>query len=159
MSSRPSSNEPEQRSRRTVCPMIEGILRLPTGLKLAYRDWGGEGQPVVLVHGLASSYRIWDFMAPLLAEQFRVVALDQRGHGRSDKPDESFDFATYVADLRSFVELLGLGRSDFVGHSWGGNVVLQLAVELPGLAEALVLVDGGFIEIAAREGWTWERTE
>ena len=139
--------------------MIDGVLRLPTGLKLAYRDWGGEGQPVVLVHGLASSSRIWDFMAPLLAERFRVVALDQRGHGRSDKPDESFDFATYVADLRSFVELLGLGRSVFVGHSWGGNVVLQLAVDLPGLAEALVLVDGGFIEIAAREGWTWERTE
>lgn len=139
--------------------MIEGVLRLPTGLKLAYRDWGGRGRPIVLVHGLASSYRIWDFVAPLLAERFRVVALDQRGHGRSDRPDEAFDFTTYVGDLRSFVELLGLGRSVFVGHSWGGNVVLQLAVDLPGLAEGLVLVDGGFLELSARAGWTWERTE
>src|SRR3712207_3744640 len=120
--------------------MIEGILRLPTGLKLAYRDWGGRGEPIVLVHGLASSYRIWDFVAPILAQRFRVVALDQRGHGRSDKPDGSFDFGTYVRDLRSFVELMGLGRSVLVGHSWGGNVVLQAAVDLPGLVDGLVLV-------------------
>jgi pimeloyl-ACP methyl ester carboxylesterase len=139
--------------------MIEGILRLPAGLKLAYRDWGGRGEPIVLAHGLASSYRIWDFVAPLLAERFRVVAFDQRGHGRSDKPDESFDFATYVGDLRSFVELMGLGRSVLVGHSWGGNVVLQAAVDLPGLVDGLVLVDGGFLEPSAREDWTWERTE
>ena len=137
--------------------MIEGILRLPTGLKLAYRDWGGRGEPIVLVHGLASSYRIWDFVAPILAQRFRVVALDQRGHGRSDKPDGSFDFGTYVRDLRSFVELMGLGRSVLVGHSWGGNVVLAFAAAHPDRVRGLVLVDGGFIELSAMPGRTWEQ--
>jgi pimeloyl-ACP methyl ester carboxylesterase len=57
------------------------------------------------------------------------------------------------------VEALGLGPSVIVGHSWGGNVALQFAVDLPELTAGLVLVDGGFLEIASREGWTWERTE
>lgn len=134
-------------------------VALPTGLRLAYRDWGGSGRPLVLAHGLASSYTIWNLMAPRLAEHFRVVAVDQRAHGRSERPDDSFDFSTYVSDLRAFIEALGLGRSILVGHSWGGNVVVQFAVDQPALVEALVLVDGGFIEIASRAGWTWERTE
>jgi pimeloyl-ACP methyl ester carboxylesterase len=133
------------------------VLRLPSGLRLAYRDWGGEGQPVVLVHGLASSYRIWDFVGPRLSERFRVVALDQRGHGRSDRPEASFDFATYVADLREFIELLGFDRAVLVGHSWGGNVVLQFGVDEPARTAGLALVDGGFLEISSRPGWTWER--
>ena len=64
------------------------------GLRLHYRDWGGSGQPLVLLHGLASTCRIWDLVAPILAEDFSVVALDQRGHGLSDKPDHGYDFAS-----------------------------------------------------------------
>src|SRR5947208_7272687 len=87
---------------------VDNVLRLQGGLQLAYREWGGEGHPILLVHGLASSYRIWDFVGPRLARRFRVIALDQRGHGRSDRPEASFEFATYVADLREFMDLLGL---------------------------------------------------
>ena len=135
------------------------VQELPGRLRLAYRDWGGEGQPVVLLHGLASSYRIWDLMAPLLARSHRVVALDQRGHGRSERPDGAFDFATYVADLGAFMDGLGFERAVIVGHSWGGNVALQFAVDAPRRADALVLVDGGFLELSARPGWSWERVE
>lgn len=134
-------------------------VRLPRGLTVAYRDWGGSGPPIILVHGLASSYTIWDLVAPRLAARFRVVALDQRGHGRSDKPDGAFDLSTYAGDLRAFVAALGLGRVLLVGHSWGGNVVLQCGVEAPELTAGLVLVDGGFLELSARPGWSWERVE
>jgi pimeloyl-ACP methyl ester carboxylesterase len=137
----------------------DNVVQLSTGLRLAYRDWGGAGQPIVLVHGLASSYSIWDLVAPILAERFRVVALDQRGHGRSDRPDESFDFGTYVADLREFLQELKLGPAVLVGHSWGGNVVVQFGVDEPDLTTGLVLVDGGFLEISSQPGWTWERVE
>ena len=51
------------------------------GLKFYYRDWGGPGQLVLLLHGLASTCHIWDMVAPILAQNHRVVALDQRGHG------------------------------------------------------------------------------
>jgi pimeloyl-ACP methyl ester carboxylesterase len=143
----------------TIDAPVDGALTLPNGLRLAYRDWGGAGQPIVLIHGLASSYTIWNLVAPRLAERHRVVAVDQRGHGRSDRPSGPFDFSTYVGDLRGFLDALGLERSVLVGHSWGGNVSVQFAADQPDRTAGLVLVDGGFIEFALREGWSWERTE
>lgn len=137
----------------------DSFVQLPDGLRLAYRDWGGSGQPIVLLHGLSSSYRIWDLVAPLLAQDHRVLALDQRGHGRSDRPDASFEMATYVNDLHGFFQATSLDSVALVGHSWGGNVALQFAVDHPRLVEALVLLDGGFLELSGRPGWTWERTE
>ncbi len=121
-----------------------------------YRDWGGGGDSIVLIHGLASTCRIWDFVAPILSREFRVLALDQRGHGESFKPDCGYDFETMVADLSGFIELLGLTRPLIVGHSWGGDVALELAVAHPELARGLCFVDGGTIEISTRPGWTVE---
>ena len=63
------------------------------GLSFHYRDWGGSGQPLLLLHGLASTCHIWDMVAPILAENHAVIALDQRGHGESAKPHHGFDFA------------------------------------------------------------------
>ena len=68
-------------------------------LRFHYRDWGGRGWPVVLLHGLASTSHSWDLVAPLLVEHARVIALDLRGHGLSDKPDEGYDFETLSADV------------------------------------------------------------
>ena len=77
---------------------------LDTGaLRMHYRDWGGSGQSLVLLHGLASTCHIWDLVAPILSRDFAVVALDQRGHGETDKPDHGYDFATVVEDLRLFL--------------------------------------------------------
>jgi pimeloyl-ACP methyl ester carboxylesterase len=128
------------------------------GLRFHYRDWGGNGQPLLLLHGLASNARIWDLTAPLLAGGFRVVALDQRGHGLSDKPDGGYDFASVSGDLAAFVQALGLKRPALAGHSWGANVALQFAADRPDGVSALALVDGGFLELSAFEGMTWERT-
>ncbi len=126
------------------------------GNSLHYRDWGGSGQPVALVHGLASNCRIWDLVAPILAEEFRVVALDQRGHGQSFKPDTGYDFATVVSDLDGFVDSLGLTHPIIVGHSWGGDVALEYDIAYPGKARGLCFVDGGTIEISGRADWTLE---
>ncbi len=126
------------------------------GNSLHYRDWGGSGQPVVLIHGLASNCRIWDLVAPILAEEFRVVALDQRGHGQSFKPDTGYDFATVTSDLDGFIDSLGLARPIIVGHSWGGDVALEYDIAYPGKASGLCFVDGGTIEISGRSDWTLE---
>ena len=156
------------------------FIDLPTGVRLHYRDWGGpsarlrtgpsarlrtgppaslrtgSGAPLVLLHGLASGCRIWDMMAPHLVETFRVVAPDQRGHGLSDKPG-SYSFAEVTADLAAFMKTLGLWPAVIAGHSWGGSVALQFAVDHPGAVRALVLIDGGFLETSA---WlTWEQAE
>ena len=126
------------------------------GNSFHYRDWGGEGQPVVLVHGLASNCRIWDLVAPILSQRFRVVAIDQRGHGESFKPDTGYDFATVSADLRGFLDVLGISNPVIVGHSWGGDVALEYAVNYPGSARGLCFVDGGTIDISSQPGATLE---
>ena len=70
------------------------------GVRLHARDWGGSGQPVLLLHGLASNARIWDGVAPrLVGAGLRVVALDLRGHGASDQPGSGYDVASVGRDL------------------------------------------------------------
>jgi len=139
-------------------PAVDKSVEL-RGLSFHYREYGRSGPPVVLLHGVASNSRIWITTAPHLAENFRVFALDQRGHGASDKPDDGYDFESVVADLAAFVEALQLDQPVVVGHSWGGNVALQYAATHAGGASGLVMVDGGYIEISSRPEATWERAE
>lgn len=112
--------------------------------------------PFLLVHGLASNARLWDGVAEVIAAAGHpVVAVDQRGHGRSSKPDHGYDFETIVADLVALVGWLGWVRPVVVGQSWGGNVVIELGATHPELAGAIAAVDGGFIELSSRFD-TWE---
>jgi len=128
-----------------------------SGLTLRVREWPSAGSPIVLAHGLASNSRIWDDVASRLAERHHVVALDQRGHGLSDRPTDGFTFEKVVGDLIGVIDILRLDRPVLVGHSWGGNVVLEAAATHPDKVSGLVLVDGGFIELAAQPGRDWER--
>ena len=127
------------------------------GINLHYRDWGGTGRPVVLLHGLASSCHIWDLVAPQLAEDFSVIAVDQRGHGLSDKPEAGYDFATVGRDLLGVIGARGLERPVIVGHSWGADVALEFAVAYPDIPAGICFVDGGMIEPSARPGMTREK--
>jgi len=120
------------------------------GLSFHYREWGGTGRPVVLLHGLASTCHIWDLVAPILADDFAVVALDLRGHGLSAKPVHGYDFATVGNDLLALIEAKEMERPLIVGHSWGGDVALEFAVANPDAAMGLCFVDGGTIEPSAR---------
>ena len=120
------------------------------GLSFHYRDWGGTGQPLVLLHGLASTCHIWDLVAPILTSDFSVIAIDQRGHGDSAKPEHGYDFATVCQDVAGIIEANGIKKPIVVGHSWGGDVALELGVASPGLAKGLCFIDGGMIEPSAR---------
>lgn len=132
------------------------------GVQLHYQDWEGPAEgagttPLLLLHGLASAARIWDLVAPLLAQDRRVIALDQRGHGRSAKPDGGYDFATIVADDVAAAAALGLGDHYAVaGHSWGAHVALEMAAAHPERVAALALVDGGLPFMQERPDATWE---
>ena len=110
----------------------------------------------MLLHGLASTCHIWDLVAPILTHAFRVVALDQRGHGESGKPELGYDFATVASDLEGFISHVGFDQPLIVGHSWGGDVALEFAVERPSRPLGLCFVDGGTIDISSRQGWDLE---
>ena len=105
---------------------------------------------MVLLHGLASTCHIWNLVAPLLAQDYRVVAMDQRGHGASSKPGEGYDFATVSRDLTGLIKGLGMDRPLIGGHSWGADVALEFAVANPEVPKGLFLVDGGMIQPSAR---------
>lgn len=145
---------------------LDGFVQA-NGLRLHYRRWLSAGvrpdpelPPIMLLHGLASSLHIWNLVAPLLAERgYAVTALDQRGHGESDKPESGYDFETIVADDAAAVEGLGILAPVVVGHSWGATVALQYAVTYPEKVAALVLVDGATNQLSLRPGWSREQAQ
>jgi pimeloyl-ACP methyl ester carboxylesterase len=112
------------------------------GVRLRATRWPGTGTAVLLLHGLASTRRFWDLVVPGLAG-LPVVALDQRGHGDSDRPAGPYDGSTVVRDVTTALDALGLSRVVVVGHSWGATTALRLAAEAPGRVLAVVGVDGG----------------
>jgi pimeloyl-ACP methyl ester carboxylesterase len=118
---------------------------------LHVRHWDGDGCAFLLVHGLASNARLWDGVAELLsARGHRVIAVDQRGHGLSDKPDDGFDYATLTADLVAVLDAFGVDIAVAVGQSWGANVVLELADRHPDRVRGVACVDGGMWNMADR---------
>ena len=112
-------------------------------MRLAATRWPGTGTPIVLLHGLASQRRFWNLVALRLAGA-PILAVDQRGHGDSDRPEEGYDGSTVARDLATALDALGWSRAVVVGHSWGGSVAATFAAEHPDRALALVAVDGGF---------------
>ncbi len=129
----------------------------PGGCRLHVRLWPGEGVPFLLLHGLASNCRMWDRTADLLARAgHAVAAVDLRGHGRSDRPAAGYDFATVADDVAAVLDALGWVRPVVVGQSWGGNVAVAFGARHPGRSRGLGLVDGGFIDLGAAPGATWE---
>ena len=97
------------------------------GVNIYFKDWGPkEAQPIVFHHGWPLSADDWDNqMLFFLAEGFRVIAIDRRGHGRSDQVSEGHDMDHYAADVSAVVEHLDLHKSVHVGHSTGGGQVAR----------------------------------
>jgi len=131
------------------------------GLKLHYLDWGGDSKKhtFVLLHGGGAHVHWWDTVAPLLTVSGRVVALDFRGHGRSQwaRPP-IYGPPAYMSDARGLIESLGT-RVVLVGHSMGGAVAQWVAVTHPELIEALIIVDAphGPPPLMRRLMWRWRR--
>jgi pimeloyl-ACP methyl ester carboxylesterase len=109
---------------------------------LHYLDYGGEGLPLVLLHGVTGHAWLWWEVAARLTTSRRVLALDLRGCGESQW-SSSGAYATndHVADLEVFVGALGVDEVDLMGSSWGGLVAVQYAAEHPGGVGRLVVVD------------------
>jgi pimeloyl-ACP methyl ester carboxylesterase len=112
------------------------------GLRLRVRDWGGEGPPLLALHGGAAHAHWWDPVAALLRGHVRVLALDWRGHGRSAwAHPPAYDAGHFAADVLAVIDRLGLARVIVAGHSMGGQAALVFAARYPAALERLVVVD------------------
>lgn len=111
------------------------------GVELFYIE-GGEGtETVVLSHGLLMDYTMFAPQWDMLAEDYRVVAYDHRGQGRSGNTPDGEDLDSLTNDAADFIALLGRGPVHFIGMSMGGMVGIRLAARFPQLVRSLVLID------------------
>lgn len=117
------------------------ILVTGRDARLEAVDFGGHGPGVLLLHGLAGTAVEWEDTATWLTAEHRVVALDQRAHGRSERRPGDVTPAAFVADAIATVEALGLAPAILVGQSLGGLVAFLAASERPDLLRALIVVE------------------
>jgi pimeloyl-ACP methyl ester carboxylesterase len=125
-------------------------------LRMRYLDWGGDGAPVLALHGLASSAHWYDIVAPLLCDRFRIIAPDQRGHGQTTQANDGYDWRSVASDAVGLLDVLEIEKAIVFGHSWGGNVAVATAAHHPERVSALVMIDGGFFSPQMLPGATWE---
>ena len=114
-------------------------------LRFHYLEWGApDAPPIVLLHGGHQSAHSWDLVSLYLAQRYRVLALDQRGHGDSEWPrDVEYSNSAMSLDVEAFIEALGLQKPILMGHSMGGRNSLLLTRRDPSRLRALVVVDVG----------------
>lgn len=131
-------------------PLIEA-----NGLRLHVQELG-DGPPVVMLHGvLLDSLATWYFtVAPRLARRHRVVLLDWRGHGRSERPATGYGLRSLARDVAAVVDELRLERPAVVGFSYGGTVALRYAADRPDDVGRLAVVDAP-LPLAGPRGLAW----
>ncbi len=100
-----------------------------SGYRMAYRQWGNTDQTeaIVLIHGITSSSLSWIRVAPALAENARVIAVDLKGHGDSERPASGYRLTNQADEVAGLVDALGLRGIRLIGHSWGGAITAILA--------------------------------
>lgn len=126
----------------------------PWRMRVLETGVASDAAPILLIHGFGGDLNNWLFTQPALAETHRVIAVDLPGHGGSGKEVGAGDLATLAAAVRETLAALGLGPVHLVGHSLGGAVAVQLALDAPGTVASLTLlapagfgtpINGGFI--------------
>jgi pimeloyl-ACP methyl ester carboxylesterase len=103
----------------------------------------GQGEPIVFLHGFTGSHEDWRFQMATVKDPYRGIAMDLRGHGKTEAPTTETDYSIYLncEDVRGLLAGLGIRRCCLVGHSMGGFTALQFAMENPEMLWGLVLVD------------------
>ena len=121
------------------------------GNRLAYQD-EGQGDAILLLHGMAGSSQTWRSVIKPLSRKYRVIAPDLLGHGMSAKPRSDYSLGAFAVLLRDLLDELGVARATIVGHSLGGGVAMQFVYQHPDYCERLVLIGSG--GLGPDVGWT-----
>ena len=109
-------------------------------MKLNYKQYSTEGEPLLVLHGLFGSYGNWGWQARQLASDFAVYGLDLRNHGGSPHSDD-MDYPCMARDVLEFMDDHGIARCHLLGHSMGGKTAMQVALAAPERVDRLVVAD------------------
>ena len=121
------------------------------GDRVAYLD-EGQGEVILLIHGMAGSSQTWRSVIRPLSRKYRVVAPDLLGHGSSAKPRSDYSLGAFAVSLRDLLDELGVAQATVVGHSLGGGVAMQFVYQHPDYAQRLILIGSG--GLGPDVGWT-----
>jgi pimeloyl-ACP methyl ester carboxylesterase len=113
------------------------------GVKIQLAEWGGRGQTILCIHGITANCRCWDVVASTLAPDYRVLAMDLRGRGGSDKPATGYSIEQHGRDILALLDDLKVKRPVLMGHSLGAFISLAFAARYPDRVDRVILVDGG----------------
>jgi pimeloyl-ACP methyl ester carboxylesterase len=131
-------------------------VTLPSGVRLHYQQVG-EGPDLVMVHGLTGNLAVWHLqMLPVLAERFRVLTYDLRGHGLSDTPPTGYSADAMAEDLLQLLDALEIERPWVVGHSYGADIALYFALAHPHRLREVIAIEAALpaLEQSRRhDGW------
>lgn len=128
------------------------LLELRSGLRLECVDFGPrDGVPVAMLHGITDSWRSFEPLLPHLPAGVRAIALSQRGHGDSDRPDAGYSSRDFADDLAAALDALQVRSAYVLGHSMGATNALRFATQYPARTRGLLLV-GAFATYADNAG-------
>jgi esterase len=108
-------------------------------IELNYKEFG-QGNPVIILHGLFGTLDNWQTIGRQLGEHFNVYTIDQRNHGRSPHTDD-FNYTILANDLQYFMESHWIYKAHIVGHSMGGKTAMKFAIQYPDMVDKLVILD------------------
>ena len=131
-------------------------VKLANGISLAYVEMGdSEGSPTLLIHGYTDNSRSWSLVAPYMKKR-RLLAIDLRGHGKSDAPDCCYAYTDFADDASLFLDAMGIAKADVIGHSLGSLTAQLLAAQHPDKVRNLVLVSSTTAIGGGPGSWLWD---
>ena len=125
------------------------------GTHLEVLDWGGQGQPLVFLAGYGNSAHVFDGFAPGFRDRFRVIGITRRGFGASSLATSGYDNESLARDVIAVLDSLRVVHPILIGHSFAGAELNVFGIQHPGVARALIYLDGGFdfAELYADSAW------
>ncbi|MXZ07335.1 MAG: alpha/beta hydrolase, partial [Acidimicrobiia bacterium] len=120
--------------------LLTSCFTTSDGVKIAYQETGS-GDPIVFIHGIYGSRQAFVNQEEYFSPSFRCIAVDLRGHGESDKPNQVYSMARYADDVAELIRHLETPPAVLVGHSMGGQVVISVAARHPDLVRAVASLD------------------
>lgn len=113
-------------------------------ITLHYLQWGGKPETILALHGVSSLAYAWKVVGERLSNYYRFIAIDQRGHGDSSKPQNGYNAQDYSSDILAFIDELSIKKLTLLGHSMGGRNAIVFAAEHPDRVSKLIVEDFGY---------------
>ena len=115
----------------------------------------GQGQPLILLHGNGESCDCFEHQIPCFSKDYRVIAIDTRGHGKSPRGEKPFTIKQFAEDLKDFMDAKGITKANILGFSDGGNIALEFAQKHPERIEKLILNGANLFPSGVKPLYQW----